>query len=475
MDSPAKESPATVGSGPAVAPALGVASDGLSSFKYGLFDALEVRLRELFGLPGAASVEVEAVHDAAEDARAVQLVIDVGGLPRLRFVVAAVSEARAWARGQALSLSYRNLEDGRSPHDVPELAGLLGAVKRRFLALEADRGPGLLEEMGAVLPHLRTGDWMYRAIARTESGVGEATLRLGFRCNQDCSFCWQGRSWPEPPPGWYERWLDEFQAQGVRSLVITGGEPTLNRALPELLRRATQDHGMSVMLQTNAIQLAKERVLGKLVESGLRELFVSFHSADAGVSDRLTRAPGTHQRTVAGIHAALAAGLRVTLNAVVEADNLAGIVDHARFIATEFVAGHPENPVVSVQYSHPCAYYEEQDWERAVVPLDVVRDPIVEATEILTGAGVEVRVSGSCGFPACVFQGHELAGQLLADAALAEQDVSGRAYGEVCRDCAVRAQCIGLRQEYMRIHGERGARPFDSAPGPVVHSGLVDE
>ena len=55
--------------------------------------------------------------------------------------------------------------------------------------------------------YLGLDDDYYRRIFFGVVG-GSANLRLGFRCNQDCGFCWQSRKWPEPPAEMYGIWLD---------------------------------------------------------------------------------------------------------------------------------------------------------------------------------------------------------------------------------------------------------------------------
>jgi len=276
-------------------------------------------------------------------------------------------------------------------------------------------------------------------------------LRLGFRCNQDCPFCWQGRDWPDAPPGSRDR-IDRLVARGVAQLSITGGEPTLYKELPDLVAHAAS-RGLTVGIQTNAIALANPKVLDRLVEAGLGEAFVSFHSADEATSDALTRAPGTWRRTVAGIEACLRAGVRVRLNCVVGTSNVAGLLAHARFARDRFVGLH------GVSYSHPNRAFDAAAYASASVPLDEVAGPLVAAARLLLEAGLAVEVLGSCGVPPCVVQDvPELLGGASAEA-FPELDRADRRYGPDCDSCALRPRCLGLRREYHELHGLRGLRP----------------
>ena len=65
-------------------------------------------------------------------------------------------------------------------------------------------------------------DRMYRQISSGGSQQS-ATIRLGFRCNQDCGMCWQGRQWPDPPEAFALTWLEQIAAAGIEQVAFTGG------------------------------------------------------------------------------------------------------------------------------------------------------------------------------------------------------------------------------------------------------------
>jgi len=164
----------------------------------------------------------------------------------------------------------------------------------------------------------------------------EGLVRTGFLCNQDCGICWQDRDWGRFPPEQVLRWIEDLRAAGAQRLIISGGEPTLDASLERYLRRARELGFVEVTLETNAIQCAKPGVAERLRDVGVSLAFVSIHSGDPEVSDRITRAPGTHARTVKGVHALLDAGVPVKFNAVMTGeglDHLAGLPDflHAEF------------------------------------------------------------------------------------------------------------------------------------------------
>lgn len=376
------------------------------------------------------------------------------------------------ARGPALELELSEERGPTSSARLRVLRGSGGSEDREatgavFAAFRRGVGDGRLDELARALAihreHAGLPDLHYRRVM-TGPGGKSGMLRLGFRCNQDCAFCWQGRDWPAPGRDVFFEWLDELAAEGIDFLTISGGEPTLHAFLPDLIRTASRVHGMTVALQTNAIRMRDRGYCERLVEAGLASALVSFHSEKAQVSDRMTRAPGTHGGTVRGIHNGLDAGLLVVLNAVADVNNCDSLGSHAAFIVEEFVEAHRDNPVRTVNYSHPSAYYDRQTWTESFVPLDRIQPPLVEAVRRLRAANVPVHVTGSCGFPPCLFREAPALVPWERVDVLDARDMSARCFADVCNDCAARAYCVGVRREYVERFGSKGLVPYARLP-----------
>lgn len=399
-------------------------------------------------------------HVPAGDDGHVHVVIGPEG-NRLEFDV--WSGARdGWFRGAEFSVTLRSSRDGINVGREP----VVRRLRRRFLAFERSGVPSPWPQLKRALEEARrfhgVRDSMYREVSENE-----AILRLGFRCNQKCEFCWQNRGWPDPPNELYPVWLDEIADAGVDTVTLSGGEPTIHRQFLPLVERA-RERGLDVAIQTNAVQLAKPGFAERLAELGIGRLFISFHSHRAEVSDAMTSAPRTHERTRQGIARALEAGLAVSLNCVVERRNFGHLAEHARAIIDWYVTPFADNPVRHVEYSHPCAYYREELWADASVPLDEVRPHLIAAIRVLHDAGVPVHGIGTCGFPPCMLQGTDLPIRVMDRDSQTEGDVRGRVYASVCEPCVFRSNCLGLRREYLDVHGERGVSPFTEMPEHVV-------
>lgn len=114
-----------------------------------------------------------------------------------------------------------------------------------------------------------------------------------------------------------DRLCSAFIAKGVRKLRLTGGEPLVRKNIMFLIRslsRHLQSGDLEELtLTTNGSQLA--RYAKELAEAGVRRINVSLDTLDKDKFQKITRW-GELDKVMDGIDAALAAGIKIKLNAV---------------------------------------------------------------------------------------------------------------------------------------------------------------
>lgn len=114
-----------------------------------------------------------------------------------------------------------------------------------------------------------------------------------------------------------ERLARVFVRAGVTKLRITGGEPLLREGLPALLGRFAQLPGPpDLSLTTNGWMLA--RLAPELARAGLRRVNVSLDALSDDVFGAMNGRGFGVERVLEGIEAAMAAGLGVKINMVVQ-------------------------------------------------------------------------------------------------------------------------------------------------------------
>jgi cyclic pyranopterin phosphate synthase len=144
------------------------------------------------------------------------------------------------------------------------------------------------------------------------------------RCSLRCAFCMpEEREYEFLPRAellTYEeiaRLVRLFAGLGVRKVRLTGGEPLLRRDLPRLVEMLAAVPGVEdLALTTNGLLLSRQAAA--LRAAGLGRVTVSVHSLRPETFARLTGGRGELDTVLAGIDAAVAAGLSpVKVNACV--------------------------------------------------------------------------------------------------------------------------------------------------------------
>ena len=144
-----------------------------------------------------------------------------------------------------------------------------------------------------------------------------------------------------------DRLASLFIKMGIRKLRLTGGEPLVRKGFVGLVERLSRHLGDGLdelVITTNGTRLAEHA--GALARHGVKRINVSIDSLDPATYARITRG-GDIARVIAGVDAAIAAGIAVKINSVALAqDNLEEVVAltdwaHARGAAISFIEVMP--------------------------------------------------------------------------------------------------------------------------------------
>ena len=198
-------------------------------------------------------------------------------------------------------------------------------------------------------------------------------LRLSVtdRCDLRCAYCMPERM--EFLPRSEILGLDEldrlasiFIGMGIRKLRLTGGEPLLRKGFVDLVAGLSRHLGAGLdelVITTNGTRLAEHAA--ELARHGVRRINVSIDSLNPETYARITRG-GDVARAIAGVDAALAAGIAVKINTVaLKNDNLDEAIAlaewaHARGAAISFIEVMPLGDVETARIDQH-------------VPMDAVR------------------------------------------------------------------------------------------------------
>ena len=106
-------------------------------------------------------------------------------------------------------------------------------------------------------------------------------LKVGFRCNNRCTFCVQGDK--RLTVG--DRTTEELKAilrdrrEGASGVVFTGGEPTVRDDLCDLVSHAHELGYRPIQVQTNGRRLAYMPFVRALLAAGTTEVSPALHGS----------------------------------------------------------------------------------------------------------------------------------------------------------------------------------------------------
>jgi len=156
-------------------------------------------------------------------------------------------------------------------------------------------------------------------------GIPLAVLaELTHRCPLQCPYCSNPveleRASAELTTAEWKGVMDQLAGLGVLQFHFSGGEPTVRKDLVELTTHAAS-LGLYTNLITSAV-LLDEAKLAALDRAGLNHVQISFQGAEDGIANRVAGLAGSHAKKLAAAKMVRAAGLPLTVNAVMHRQNL---------------------------------------------------------------------------------------------------------------------------------------------------------
>lgn len=124
-------------------------------------------------------------------------------------------------------------------------------------------------------------------------------LQITKDCNQDCVYCCRDRSVKDKS-------LEDIKKEilslscGVEQIIITGGEPSLKKDLPDVIRFA-KNKIPKVHLQSNGIFLHDLEYCKKIVQSGVDSVLIALPSIDKELCEKIAQTKGIFEKKILAI------------------------------------------------------------------------------------------------------------------------------------------------------------------------------
>ncbi|WP_020644868.1 radical SAM protein [Amycolatopsis balhimycina] len=347
------------------------------------------------------------------------------------------AECTALPSGQAMWVDL----DEISPHVVPDRAVADVLTAFGVTGLQPADSPMLPEDRRATpfFGNLVDPDWL--------------SVSLGGKCDSRCVFCFTEWIRHQPSLTFDQaiRALDEAASiAGLETVVFTGGEPTIRKDLPELVRHASGNGFKVVGLQTNGHRLAEPAYLDEILDAGVATVLLSLHGVRSETHDGIARRKGSFALALEALRAMSDRGkCLVSVNFVVCRENA-----HEAESLPDLV--HGVAPAAEIRYSFPIVEGAAYDnVETTLPPLPLFADLVARARSRTTGtisvANVPPCVSSKLGL-ANTYALRQRRSMLAVSpfAALSTPRGEMSAKLEACHGCRFSDDCTGLQLAYLR-------------------------
>lgn len=150
------------------------------------------------------------------------------------------------------------------------------------------------------------------------AGPSHAQIGVTNACPQNCEYCYnKNRTGRVMDSDTIKKVIRELKETGLVWLGLTGGEPLLNRDLPEIVSSAAAD--CAVKLFTTGCTLTKD-MAADLKSAGLFSVCISLDHWLEDEHDRARRYPGAYKAALKAIEVFRNTGIHVSISAVLSRD-----------------------------------------------------------------------------------------------------------------------------------------------------------
>ncbi|MDD3646535.1 MAG: radical SAM protein [Candidatus Gracilibacteria bacterium] len=293
-----------------------------------------------------------------------------------------------------------------------------------------------------------------------------ADVKVGFACNNHCTFCVQGDKRERFKP----RKLEEIQKiikeeydAGARYVVFTGGEPTVHPNLVESVQYASDLGYKQIQIQSNGTNFDNLEYVKKLINAGVTEFSPSIHGFNKETHNKQVATPGAWDKVVKGLINLKKLNQYIIINSVVTQDNYKEIPELAALLI--------KIGVTQFQFAFVHILGSADKNKLTVVPRKKDVMPYIhKALDLAKKANIPAFTEA---IPYCLMQGYEwaIAENIMPETAVHDAEYKidsyadyrwneGKAKREECKTCSKYNICEGPWKEYPDMYGWEEFKPI---------------
>ena len=281
-----------------------------------------------------------------------------------------------------------------------------------------------------------------------------AAICLGGTCNNNCIFCYT--HWIKDVPDFETNQIKNIieklaDIRTIKTLVFTGGEPTIRPDLVSLFLYANQVGFQDIELQTNGRELRKMNIVENLAKYGLRRVLLSLHGHDERVHDNISGIPGSYQEAIQGLHNLSQYSIEPVINTVICRANYTTLIEIVQSI--DQLMDHNRR----IRFSYPIIEGAAFDHVDDIIVSYPELSPILsQAIQLAKKLGIEIELANMplciCGPCFTTYDRIKLSEFVVASPFykynISRGEKSVKLNG--CSQCSKNWLCPGIQVEYLR-------------------------
>ncbi|MFW6025207.1 MAG: radical SAM protein, partial [Candidatus Woesearchaeota archaeon] len=151
--------------------------------------------------------------------------------------------------------------------------------------------------------------------------IKKKEIDIGHNCNNRCRFCLH-----KDEKEWRKKSTDKIKkdiecTKNFDKIVFTGGEPTMRKDLPTLIKHAKNEGFKIIELESNGRRFFYNDYTQKIISSGVTKFKISLHGSTAKIHEELTRTADSFSQTIKGIKNLVNLDQVVAVNCVITKHN----------------------------------------------------------------------------------------------------------------------------------------------------------
>ncbi|HUU00752.1 MAG TPA: radical SAM protein [Myxococcota bacterium] len=299
-----------------------------------------------------------------------------------------------------------------------------------------------------------------------DARLPQVEIKVQTSCNIGCLYCFIRKDPRDTLDAVVVRAeIERARSGGVERLILTGGEPTLRKDLPELISQARKLGFVDVQLFTNGLVFAYADRLDACMRAGLTSVVLHVSSVDRQLYARLTGRDHLDTVKQAMRNLARYPQLEVAVVSVINRLNVHSLAETIDFFRdwqekTRFAWFANEIPFCCV-YSHA--------WDNRAKVLMPIEKALAVLEKIIKDHEGEAWPLLFYGIPYCLLPGLEsnsydlyftMARQLLTEKTFDYTFLDAMFLKpDRCRSCRHEPYCLGLSRGYARLYGSDTLQP----------------